>query len=143
MARFHQKFERTEPESPTTPEQELWMSVLSKAAHDAVYVSDWFEARKAISWFKSKSDDFKQVCSFAGFNPEYVYQKMIKPISYRENHMESVRNGNRLYIKDSINFSLENIKTRGRPKKKHLTGNAYYKAKREELEGRPRRYNNV
>ena len=30
------------PEIGKTPEQDLWTSVLSKAAHDAIYSSDWF-----------------------------------------------------------------------------------------------------
>ena len=47
MVKFQQKFEKTESNQPRTPEQELWISVLSKAAHDAIYTSDWFEARKA------------------------------------------------------------------------------------------------
>ena len=54
MAKFQQKYERTESNQPQTPEQYLWTSVLSKAAHAAIYTSDWLEARKAIAWFKSK-----------------------------------------------------------------------------------------
>jgi hypothetical protein len=45
MAKFQQKYEATESNLPPTPEQELWVSVLSKAAHDAIYTSDWREAR--------------------------------------------------------------------------------------------------
>ena len=95
MAKFKQKFEATESNQPRTPEQDLWTSVVSKAAHDAIYTTDWLEARKAIAWFKSKSEDFEEVCELAGLNHEYVYQRMLKPLRERENHMEYVRTGNR------------------------------------------------
>ena len=162
MAKFQQKIEKTESNQPRTPEQDLWMSVLSKAAHDAIYTSDWLEARKAIAWFKSNSRDFKEVCFFAGFNPEYVSSKMTTPILNRENHMQYVRTGNRFYIKDNQGLCRGGMvyhshyrmgKKRGPyKKKKHLTGNAYYKDKRKKdsyyvrmgkLGGRPRMYNNV
>ena len=171
MAKFQQKYERTESNQPQTAEQVLWISVLSKAAHDAIYTSDWLEARKAIAWFKSKNKDFKEVCQLAGYNPQYVYEKMSKSIAYREKHMEYIKTGQRYYIKDNIilprggkifhsHYRLHYkphtprgpYKKRGRPKKKYLTGNAYYKAKREKdpyyvkmgkLGGRPRMYNVV
>ena len=162
MAKFQQKFEATESNQPKTPEQDLWMSVLSKAAHDAIYTSDWFEARKAIAWFKSNSEDFQEVCKLAGFNPAYVSWKMNKPLTNRENHMEYVKTGNRFYIKGIIGLPRGGKvyhshyrmgKKRGPyKKKKHLTGNAYYKAKRKKdpyyvkmgkLGGRPRMYNGI
>ena len=54
MAKFQQKY-ATEKEDTTTPEHYLWVSVLTKAAHDALYSSDWRESRQAIEWFKRKS----------------------------------------------------------------------------------------
>ena len=162
MAKFQQKYERTESNQPQTPEQYLWTSVLSKAAHDAIYTSDWLEARKAIAWFKSKSKDFREVCELAGLNHEYVYWRMLKPISNRENHMAYVRTGNRYYIKDNIGLPRggkvyhshyrTGIKRGPYKKKKHLTGNSYYAAKRKKdpyyvkigkLGGRPRMYNGI
>ena len=162
MAKFQQKYERTESNQPKTPEQDLWISVLSKAAHDAIYTSDWFEARKAIAWFKSNSNDFKEVCKLAGFNPQYVLWKMNKPLPNRENHMEYVKTGNRFYIKETLRLpgggkvyhSHYRLGKKRGPykKKKHLTGNAYYKAKRKKdpyyvkigkLGGRPRMYNGI
>ena len=163
MAKFQQKYERTDSNQPKTPEQELWISVLSKAAHDAIYTSDWLEARNAIAWFKSKSLDFHEVCELAGFNPRYVYWRMLKPIANRENHMEYVKTGNRFYIKGTVGLPRGGMvyhshyrmgKKRGpyKKRKKHLTGNAYYAAKRKKdpyyvkigkLGGRPRMYNNV
>ena len=48
MGIFQQKY-ITEQEDTTSPEHYLWISVLSKAAHDAIYGSEWREAKKAIS----------------------------------------------------------------------------------------------
>ena len=162
MAKFKQKFEATESNQPQTPEGCLWISVLSKAAHDAIYTSDWLESRKAIAWFKSNSEDFQEVCRLAGFNPAYVSWKMDEPLTNRENHMEYVKTGNRFYVKDNIGLPRGGKvyhshyrlgKKRGPyKKKKHLTGNAYYKAKRKKdpyyvkmgkLGGRPRMYNGI
>jgi hypothetical protein len=130
----------TEQEDVTTPEHYLWISVLSKAAHDAIYSSDWREAKIAIEWFKSKRGDFREVCNFAGKDPAYVYKKMSKAIANREKHMEMVRNGQRYYVKETLqpakqhraHYRGKGPGTRGpyKKKKKHLMGNAYYKAKR-------------
>ena len=60
-------------------------------------------SRIAIEWFKRKSYNFKKVCEYAGKSPEYVYQKIIKQITTRERDMESVRSGNRLYVKNNHN----------------------------------------
>ena len=84
-----QKFSHEGPQE-TSPEHDLWVSVLSKAAHDAIYTSDWREARLAIAWFKSGNYNFRKVCEFAGRDPEYVYRVMELPIKRREKEM---RNG--------------------------------------------------
>ena len=167
------------PERGKTPEQDLWTSVLSKAAHDAIYSSDWFESRQAISWFKANRADFKEVCKMAGRDPDYVYRKIIKSLVEREEHMERIKTGQRYYVKDNqglprggkvfhshyrgsrLNYKPHSprgtYKNRGRPKKKHLTGNAYYAAKAgKEMKkkniyyqgmgakgGRPRIYNGI
>ena len=168
MARFVKSL-ATEREDITTPEHYLWVSVLSKAAHDAMYSSDWLESRKAIAWFKANRADFKEVCRMAGRNPAYVYTRMLKPLEKRESHMKWVRSGNRYYVKNNEGLCRGGIvyhshyrhgKKRGpykKRKKKHLTGNAYYAAKAaKEMKtrniryvmmgkkgGRPRMYNNV
>ena len=167
MAKFQQKY-RTEQEDTTTPEHYLWTSVLSKAAHDALYSSDWFESRQAISWFKGQRADFRKVCELAGKNPNYVYTHIIKKIKDREAHMQWIKTGQRYYVKDNNSLCRDGIifhshyrshykphspKGPYKKKKKHLTGNAYYKAKRQKkdpyyvkigkLGGRPRMYNHV
>ena len=168
MAKFQQKYEQTESNQTKTPEQDLWTSVLSKAAHDAIYSSDWLESRKAITWFKANRADFKEVCKMAGRNPDYVYRKIIKLLLEREAHMEWIKTGQRYYVKNNQGLprggkvfhthyrgSRLNYKPhspRGPYKKKHLTGNAYYAAKRKKdpyyvkmgkLGGRPRLYNGI
>ena len=162
MAKFQQKY-ATEKEDTTTPEHYLWVSVLSKAAHDALYSSDWFESRKALEWFKAQRSDFREVCELAGKDPNYVYTHIIKKIKDREAHMEYVKTGNRFYVKDNQGLCRGGIvyhshyrhgRKRGpyKKKKKHLSGNSYYAAKRKKdpyyvkmgkLGGRPRMYNHV
>ena len=165
MAKFQQKYERTESNLPLTPEQYLWLSVLTKAADDAMYTSDWRESKSAIHWFRSGGEDFKNVCEMAGYDPQYVWEHIKDSIQKREAHMEWVRTGNRIYVKPNPDAPKRGGKLyhsyyrtgmkRGpykKRKKKHLTGNAYYKAKRKKdpyyvkmgkLGGRPRMYNHV
>ena len=155
MAKFQQKY-ATEKEDLTSPEHYLWISVLSKAAHDALYSSDWFESRQAISWFKSQRSDFKKVCELAGRDPNYVYTHIIKKITKREAHMEFIKTGQRYYVKDNEGLCRGGIvyhshyrhgKKRGpykKRKKKHLTGNAYYAAKAgKEMKKRNLYYSNM
>ena len=155
MAKFQQKY-KTEHEDTTSPEHYLWISVLSKAAHDALYSSDWFESRQAISWFKSQRSDFKKVCELAGRDPNYVYTHIIKKITKREAHMEFIKTGQRYYVKDNEGLCRGGIvyhshyrhgKKRGpykKRKKKHLTGNAYYAAKSgKEMKKRNLYYSNM
>ena len=91
----------TEKEDTTSPEHYLWTSVLSKAAHDAIYCSDWREAKSAIAWFKEMGKGFKEVCELAGRDPSSVYKKIQDPIKKRENYMEMVRTGQRYYVKET------------------------------------------
>ena len=93
MGIFRQKQHQIEQADTTSPEHSLWTSVLSKAAHDAVYATDWFEARKAMNWFKDMGSGFREVCEYAGRDPYYVHQHIIKKIEEREKHMTAVKNG--------------------------------------------------
>ena len=70
-----------------TPEHDLWTCVLSKAAHDAIYCTDWRESRMAIAWFKAGRKDFRDVCEYAGRDPAYVHRVMELPIKRREKEM--------------------------------------------------------
>ena len=78
-------------------EHDLWVSVLSKAAHDAIYCSDWRESRLAISWFKTGGWNFRKVCEYAGREPAYVHRVMELPIKRREKEMESKYGPNHPY----------------------------------------------
>ena len=166
MTIFDQKHATEGENNILSPEHHLWVSVLTKAAHDALYSSDWRESKLAMEWFKSKNANFRKVCEYAGKNPQYVYQKMIKKIEKREGHIQAVRSGNKLYVKDTSGSKKEgkvfhsyyrtpnNVsklphRKRGRPRKKHLTGNSYYKERRKKdpiavmrgsKGGRPRLY---
>ena len=158
MAKFQQKYEQTESNQSRTPEQQLWISVLTKAADDAIYTSDWLESRKAIAWFRAKGDHFKEVCQYAGFNPDYVSDKMQRSLDERENMMQWVRRGTRIYVQGKRPTVYHSHYRTGykrgpyKKKKKHLTGNSYYAAKRKKdpyyvkigkLGGRPRMYNGI
>ena len=83
---FSQKF-ATEADESGTAEHDLWVSVLSRAAHDAIYCTDWRESRLAISWFKTGGFNFRTVCEYAGREPEYVHRVMELPIKRREREM--------------------------------------------------------
>ena len=74
-----------------TPEHDLWVSVLTKAAHDAIHCTDWRESRAAISWFKTGGFNFRTVCEYAGRDPQYVHRVMELPIKLREQEMRSIR----------------------------------------------------
>ena len=67
-----------------SPEQHLWVSVIVKAAEDALKSNYFEDALKAIDWFKRNSGDFKQVCMFAGHNPEYIRGKILARALKRE-----------------------------------------------------------
>ena len=74
-----------------TPEHDLWVSVLTKAAHDAIHCTDWRESRAAISWFKTGGFNFRTVCEYAGRDPQYVHRVMELPIRIREQEMRNTR----------------------------------------------------
>ena len=93
---YAQKFTNEVDESGTA-EHDLWVSVLSKAAHDAIYSTDWRESRLAISWFKSGNYNFRKVCEYAGREPAYVRRVMELPIKRREKEMENKYGPNRPY----------------------------------------------
>ena len=83
---YAQKF-TNEIREDGTAEHDLWVTVLSKAAHDAIYCTDLRESRLAIAWFKSGNYNFRKVCEYAGRDPEYVHRVMELPIKRREKEM--------------------------------------------------------
>ena len=87
---YAQKF-TTDVREEGSAEHDLWVTVLSKAAHDAIYCTDWRESRLAISWFKTGGFNFRKVCEYAGRDPEYVHRVMELPIKRREKEL-GIRN---------------------------------------------------
>ena len=103
------------------PEKRLFIAILSQAVHDA-FASHvpGIEKRAARGFLKSDSEDFKLICELAGRNSDYGKEK-IRIRVLRENGW-------------NVDISLRPQPRRRRKmkeiNKKHLTGNAYYAAKR-------------
>ena len=93
---YAQKF-TNEVDEGGTAEHDLWVSVLCKAAHDAIYSTDWRESRLAIAWFKAGNYNFRKVCEYAGREPAYVHRVMELPIKRREKEMENKYGPHRPY----------------------------------------------
>ena len=103
----------------SSPERRLFIAVISQAVHDAfsVHVPS-LEKQQAQSWLTSNSKDFKNICEYAGRSAQYVFEKIRKKI-LRANGW-------------NVDISMRTTPPRIRKyKQKHLTGNAYYAAKRE------------
>ena len=95
--------------------------------------------------FKNQSRDFRSVCEFAGRNPQYVYTKIIPKINNREKFINTLKE-RRPYAKGMSPLIFKNKKgKKGRTKgtKKHLTGNAYYAARRVSINGKDYDSNNL
>ncbi len=60
------------------PEELLWIAVLSKAADDALFTTDYREALLAINWFEGEGRDFRYVCQLANRDHLYVLKKILK-----------------------------------------------------------------
>ena len=63
-----------------SPEKDLWVSVLSRAALDAVRGPTRIDRDQAQHFFLKGGTHFRNVCEFAGRDPRYVQQKMRKQI---------------------------------------------------------------
>ena len=73
----------TEYEShPAEPETRLWKAVLWRAIDDTLYrgiEKTLIVAKKAAqSWFRHRSENYRAVCMFASYDPEYVFNKFEK-----------------------------------------------------------------
>ena len=149
------------------PEKDLWVAVLTRAALDACkgppmlnmdlkcnrshqnhYTYDRDQARH---FFLNGGTHFRHVCEMAGRNPVYVQQKVRKILLRKNGWNVDVP------ITSHYRQGPKRGRKRGKYKKKHLTGNAYYAAKAaKEMKkkniyyqgmgakgGRPRIYNGV
>ena len=90
------------------PEQNLWIAVIAKALDDALYQNDLREAQIAIVWLQGCSKNFKYVCHLAGYDWQYVYQKIIKKVNKRDQEIKD-------YIK-----GIRDLQTTGLQKKWHM-----------------------
>ena len=142
------------------PEKSLWVAVLCRAALDAFKgPPDLDMSRKANTshknlynfnkdqarhFFLSGGLHFNEVCEMAGRNPQYVKEKARKLILRQK--------GWNVDVPITSHYRQGPKRNRGRPKKKHLTGNAYYAAKAQKnfyyqdmgkKGGRPRIYNKI
>ena len=106
------------------PERKLFVAVLSQAVHDAFssHVPP-YEKSQAQAWLMGNSYDFRNICENAGRESSYVLEKIRKRILEERGW--------------NVNISLTTQPRRRRQmkkiNKKHLTGNAYYAAKRQQL----------
>lgn len=78
------------------PEQKLWTAVLTIAADDAVQnkvgrVDVYNDIDRARNWFKEPTQNFFQVCLYAGYEPMYVHRKMKRAIEKQEKKEENER----------------------------------------------------
>ena len=90
------------------PEQNLWIAVIAKALDDALYQNDLREAQIAIVWVQGCSKNFKYVCHLAGYDWQYVYQKIIKKVNQRDQEIKD-------YIK-----GIRDLQTTGLQRKWHM-----------------------
>ena len=118
------------------PEKSLWVAVLCRAAWDACKGPQLdmtreaniphknlygYNRRAARHFFLEGGKHFNLICEMAGRNPEYV-QQQIKKIFLR-------KDGWNVDVPITSYYRQGPKRKKGRPKKKHLTGNAYYAAK--------------
>jgi hypothetical protein len=74
---------QTEEISKPTPEERLWKAILAQAIYDALFdtqITKNYERQTAKDWFMYKTKNFVETCRNAGFDPDYVQQKIKKKI---------------------------------------------------------------
>ena len=70
-------------ENKILPEQRLWQAVLGQAMYDLLsdYKNNYVKSGDrflAECWTSHKHKDFVDVCRFAGFDPDYIFNKLQK-----------------------------------------------------------------
>ena len=151
----------------TIPEKDLWVAVLCRAVLDAckgppdldmsrpaniTHKNHYhYDRDQARHFFLEGGTHFRLICEMAGRNPAYV-QDRIKKVILRKNGWNVD-----VPITSHYRQGPKRGRKRGKYKKKHLTGNAYYAAKAaKEMKkkniyyqgmgtkgGRPRIYNGI
>ena len=89
MANSRNNFDMFSEERDLIPEQKLWRAVLCQALYDALsdfrnqlLIDD--DKQDAEYWFRDKPRSFYEVCRNAGFDPEYVHDKVKKLINLKK-----------------------------------------------------------
>ena len=119
------------------PEKDLWVAVLCRAALDAckgppslnmkvpanlAHKNQYdFNHQQARHFFLEGGAHFRHICEMAGRNPSYV-QARVRKLLLR-------KNGWNVDVPITSRYRQGPKRKKGRPKKKHLVGNAYYAAK--------------
>ena len=135
-------------ERVSLPEKDLWVAVLTRAVLDACKGPPslnmkvpaniphknlyGYNRQAARHFFLAGGKHFKEICEMAGRNPEYV-QSRVRKVLLRNNGWNVD-----VPITSHYRQGSKTGKKRG-PKKKHLTGNAYYAAMGKKG-GRPKLY---
>ena len=125
----------------TLPEKDLWVAVLARAALDAfkgpprlnmglrsnvTHKNNYtYNKDQARHFFLEGGFHFNEVCEMAGRNPQYVRQKARKLI------LRS--NGWNVDVPITSHYRQGPKRERKKYRKKHLTGNSYYAAKKKNL----------
>ena len=125
MSRFIKSSSAYTSDNIDGPERRLFIAVLSQAVHDAFadHVPP-YEKSQAQAWLMGNSTDFQNICENAGRESKYVLEKIRRRILEKNGW--------------NVNISMRVTSPRRRRQmkntnKKHLTGNSYYAAKREQL----------
>ena len=146
----------------TLPEKDLWVAVLCRAVLDAckgppdldmtrpaniTHKNHYhYDRDQARHFFKEGGYHFRLICEMAGRNPDYVQTKIRKVLLRKNGWNVDVP------ITSHYRQGPKRGRKRGKYKKKHLTGNAYYAAKAKKnfyyagmgsKGGRPRIYNKI
>ena len=122
MSRFIKATSIYLSEKHDCPEKRLFVAVLSQAVHDAfsAHVPS-MEKRAARSFLTGNSEDFRSICELAGRDSRYVKERIRKKVLREDGWNVDVK------IRISSPRRRRQMK---KTSKKHLTGNAYYAAKR-------------
>ena len=145
-----------------TPEMDLWVAVLCRAVLDAckgpphldmnlksnrTHKNHWsYNQDQARHFFLEGGSHFRHICEMAGRDPAYVQKKISKILLGTTPWQKNIP------ITSHYRQGPKRGSKRGKYKKKHLTGNAYYAAKAQKnfyyqdmgkKGGRPRIYNRI
>lgn len=68
---------------PLIPEQKLWKAVLAQSLYDSLFgdyksLQTDYEKKEAKEWINLNNENFKQVCEYAGFSPQFVFNLLRK-----------------------------------------------------------------